>query len=315
MKLRELGKETIGIGGSKDGTAEVYVRASDYFFYHENLCNPAPTEEATLAKAEEPAAVPAQLAQHDAPPVDEGIALLVDAVRALEARGNERVYGAAVIPMMRRLQADFDLTSSGHKSFKGLCQRVAEIGLIEIEHSGSDVHLKLVDQSETAGKVPTASGAEPVSDQPICESLRQWMEDKMKARLPSADDRMAIFQQLGEVLKAVPVIGLSELSNQISAKLKKKHSVEQQAIFKILYCLYRANSFSCSESGNQYNPIVNGFRSPVDDLKTLDICLIENNMRLYRREHKSTVDPKVWSQVFYGSDCQEVLIKEIAQSL
>ena len=41
-KLREMGKEIIGIAGNRDSTPDLYVKACDYFYYHEALISNIP---------------------------------------------------------------------------------------------------------------------------------------------------------------------------------------------------------------------------------------------------------------------------------
>jgi uncharacterized LabA/DUF88 family protein len=317
-KLRELGKETVCFAGSKDATPEIYLKASDYVFYHENLSSPPPLAEpaapTVVAEPKAPfAEKPAEPSQSAAPDPGVGISLLVDALRALEAKGQEKILAATVVPMMRRLQADFSYSDYGCKSLKDLCQMAAKLGVIELGHSGSDATLKLIDHGAAAE--PTGDPAAEVAETGD-QVLKRWLEEKMKVAIPEPEERMALFLQLQETLKASPIIPLSDLASLVASKLKKKHpALDQQVAYKIFYSLYRANAFSCSPSENRYSPIINEFRSPVDRHEDLDIMLIENTMRLYRREHKAAVDPVAWSLVFYGTDQRAQSLKEIVQSL
>jgi hypothetical protein len=319
-KLREIGKEIIGIGGSKDGTPDIYVRACDYFFYHESLCNAVPRCELVSTPASEPKAELAEAPQSEHVPGDgatrdEGISLLIDSLRALEAKGYERILGAAVLPMMRRLKADFDLSAYGYTSFKALCDKAVKKGVIEMGRSGSDVHLKLVEQSE---RLPEPVAEPEVVSESVKEAheiLMEWLENKMKITMPHVDDRMEIYKHLQEALTSAPVIPLTELANITAERNKNKQSGDQQTVYKILYSLYRANCFSCSQGTTPYNPIVNSFRTPVEDHQHLDKLLIQNSMRHYLRERKGTIDPEAWSSVFFKSDSHAELVKEIALSL
>lgn len=327
-KVREIGKEVIGIGGSKDNTPDIFVRACDYFFYHENLTgNAAPPESATAlldsGTASEtpsgPAAAQGNIADvltSSSNTEEEAVSLLVEALKVLEAKGGEGVVSAAVIPTMRRLKPDFDLADYGFKNFKQLCERAAENGVITIVHRGTKLDLRLVDHPVSPPEENNADqGQTPAAPTPAHVLLKQWIEDKMKVPLPGHGNRILIYKHLEATLKASPVISLTDLSSLVAEKMKRK-DVEQPTVYKILYSLYRGNCFSCSPGTIPFDPIINECRIATEDLNAFDKALIQNSMRLYLREHKqTTIDPEAWSEVFYKSNDYTEFVKDIAQSM
>ena len=317
-KLREIGKEIIGVGGSKDMTPEISVRACDYFFYHENLVTPVPQVEVTPApgpQAEEPARLAEEASLTGAvSQSSEAVQLLLDALRVLEAKDNCEPPGATVIHTMRRLKADFDVSAYGYKSFKEICESAAEAGLIAIFAHGTQFNIKLLSQPAS----PPQDGP-PVDPKPATAApeehvqLKRWLEDKMKIKLPSQTDRLQIYRQLKEILVDLQSVSLIELSNQVAGALKNKDI--DRSVYKILYSLYRANCFTCSQGESTFNPVINAFQAPVKDPKELDRFLIGNSMRSYKREVKKPIVPSDWSEVFFKSDSHSEYVKEIFDSL
>ena len=217
-KLCEIGKEIIGIGGSRDNTPELFVKACDYFFYHEVLTGRATSAMAVDVIQEEMAEPLLPLltgSPQSGTPVgmgerrravaasspanrEEVVQLLLDAMQALESKGSSIHHGSSVSQMMRRLKADFDLTAYGYNSFKQLCERTAAAGLIIIEHSGVTFNLRL----NTAAVSPLGASSPHRDNGPPGETaqaqLQRWLEEKIRVRLPSREEReksIAIFRQ------------------------------------------------------------------------------------------------------------------------
>ena len=135
----------------------------------------------------------------------------------------------------------------------------------------------------------------------------------MKIKLPSQTDRLQIYRQLKEILVDLQSVSLIELSNQVAGALKNKDI--DRSVYKILYSLYRANCFTCSQGESTFNPVINAFQAPVKDPKELDRFLIGNSMRSYKREVKKPIVPSDWSEVFFKSDSHSEYVKEIFDSL
>jgi len=102
------------------------------------------------------------------------------------------------------------------------------------------------------------------------------------------------------------LIPLKELSLRVTQTLDFDNSY-QPAIFKILYSLYRSESFMVNRTEDNYNP-------------TLIQCIMshqemENNFTkqiiVMFRQNKSTYnfDPNVWSEVLKGDTSRARMIK------
>ncbi len=332
-KLREIGKEVIGITGSRDNTHDMYVKACDYFFYHEVLCGSAPSmaamEQGNEAKMIE-GMVTAELSDDVHPTLaeesggsamttgsgqSEAVQLLSDALQALEAQGATVHSGASVIQMMRRIRADFDLAGYGYDSFKHLCEHAAEAGRIKIEHNGVVFNLRLAGKISSTGEEIQGHSASVQGQEEACLQLKEWLEQKMRIELPSHEKREKIYGKLTEIIAAVDSqegIRIIELSRKIKDELAG--ALSQPVCYKILYCLYRANCFACSPGQSPYDPVVHAI-SCSDEPVELDRRFVENNLRIYARECRTPLDAKEWSKVFFGSESQADQLQELVRYL
>jgi len=304
-KLRELGKEVVGIGGSKDNTPDIYVRACDYFYYHEAL---------TGKGIDTTYGIPETLTTTTSTP-EEGIALLIEALQVLSARGDSTLTGASVMTMMRRLRPDFDLADYGFQTFKDLCRAASDTGAITISHLGAKFDLRLVDQPASGEGNLEAEQAVGEPAPPPAPELKTWVEDKMKIQIPGHGSRILIYKHLHGMLDETPSIALASLAEAVAEKTSKK-DVDQNTAFKILYSLYRANCFACSPGATPFNPVIDGCRIEREDLRSLDKALIQNTMRLFLKEHKAgSIDAEQWSSLFFRSGDYVEWLKEVAQGL
>lgn len=337
-KLREIGKEIIGIGGSRDNTPELYVKSCDYFFYHEVLSGRGPSTvpstmmlEATDKSKSEPVSANASVESTDvvkSQPADEfaetenhgeeALKLLVEALKALEATGNSLNSGSSVIAMMRRLKADFEYNAYGYKSFKQLCERASTEGLVDIHQSGVTFNLRLREVAENSSDISiTAQIQCEQAQEGGQEKLKKWFENKIRLSLPAHKNRKNVYLQLLLILKNFDPgegIHLNVLTDRVMEGIKE-FNYSQAVCYKLLYSLYRANCFLCTQGPTVNNPVIHALRIPDADYNYLDNKFIENALRLFKRECRSDIDPIAWSEVFFGTTTQVQRIVEISRAL
>lgn len=315
-KLREMGKEIIGIAGNRDGTPDLYVKACDYFYYHEalttNILRPLDKDSSkshTNFDVKESGLMASNFNKDDA------VKLLVEAMTALEAKGTSLMAGSIVIQMMRRLKPDFDFYTYGFSNFKELCEYAAAAKVIDIEHHGVIFNLQFNDQAMKQNrKINSPSENSNKTVESSVDNLHKWFENKVRIQLPDFSQRKIIYEQLFQDEIYKDGISLGDLSKKIQSKISKSKTV-QDTCYKILYSLYRASCFSCSPGATPYDPIVRGINAPVNDYEALDIRFIKSNMKVYMHEHKTNADSASWSELFFGSKEKEDIIKEIMRSL
>ena len=336
-KLCEIGKEIVGIGGSRDNTPELFVKACDYFFYHEVLTGRATSAMSADDIHEEMAEPLLPLLTNttgSCPPIviderrsngaaassasrEESVQLLLDAMQALESKGNSVHHGSSVSQMMRRLKADFDLTAYGYHSFKQLCERAAAAGLIVIEHNGVAFNLRLNSATEPSQGAAPLHHADGPPGETAQTQLQRWLEGKIRVRLPSRDERENIYRHLATVMQQVDRetgVSLLDLTERVRHEITNQESF-QSVCYKVLYSLYRANCFSCSQGPTIFNPVIHELRVDTGDYELFDNRFIENNLRVYARECRAFIDPVAWSSVFFGSGAHADRIRDIARSL
>ena len=318
-KLREMGKEIIGIAGNRDSTPDLYVKACDYFYYHEalisNIPRPLDKEVSNMKISrqnidiEESGLMTSKFNKNDA------VKLLVDAMTALDAKGNNVSAGATVIQMMRRQKPDFDLNTYGFDNFKELCEYAATAKVIDIEHHDNIFNLQLNIQAMKQNQLITTplENSSQIMES-VADQLHKWFENKVRIQLPDFSQRKMIYEQLFQDEIYKDGISLVNLSKKVQSKITKSKSA-QEACYKILYSLYRASCFSCSPGVTSYDPIVRGINAPVNDYEALDIRFIKNIIKVYSNENNTIVDPASWSELFFGSKDKAELIKESTRSL
>jgi uncharacterized LabA/DUF88 family protein len=336
-KLCEIGKEIIGIGGSRDNTPELFVKACDYFFYHEVLTGRAASGLAAdviheemaepllplLTSSPQPGAPigtderRSDVAASSKANREEVVQLLLDAMQALESKGNSVHHGSGVSQMMRRLKADFDLSAYGYSSFKQLCERAAAAGLIIIEHNGVAFNLRLNTAEETQQGSSMPLQVNGASGETTQAQLQRWLEGKIRVRLPSREERETIYHHLSAVMQQVDRetgVSLLDITERVRHEITNQES-SQAVCYKVLYSLYRANCFSCSQGPTVFNPVIHEMRVDAGDHDLCDNRFIENNLRVYARECRAVIDPVAWSSVFFGTGAYAERIRDIARSL
>ena len=297
-RLREMGKTVIGIGGSQDTSASFYTSACDRFYYHATLASAdgyKPTRD--LGRVETSVEVTSQ----DEPLYEEMLRLLLEAIRVFEGQGKEPL-GSRVALKIKELKSDFDYREYGFTSFKSMCERVARRGLIDMElKEGGDFIIQC--NSEKVEAALQEGVANLGDERGIAGVYLDFVEDKLKAELLSAEQRQAVYERLGTVLDEYPGVELAHL-----AMMLVDEGEDSRAVYKLLYGLYRGRSFLCGFSSDAYNPNVRALQC---DASELDERFITNTLRVYQREKRHLpFDAKAWSEVFFGNESHADKITE-----
>lgn len=270
-KLRELGKITLGIGGSRSSANPMYVRACDVFIYYESLFTAA--------------ASPTAVAFHNTLPsedvsalLNEYCQLLQDAMIALEQRGARRL-GTNIVPQMRAMKSDYDLSMVNMRSFRELATLAEKRGLVKISSSGGDVALEL-----TQGATPEEAAQRNVptfdpSDIPaMAQQYREAISRILKCELLPIEQREQVYDQVEQSLEAMAQaseedrISLIDLSKQVAAAL----DLNQPPVYKMLWALFRQRCFTVEPSDHPFNPTL---ISSAAERGGWDNAFIRNTMR------------------------------------
>ena len=303
-KLRQMGKQVIGVGGSKIGTSSLYAKSCDAVYYYENICITP-----TGAKEHEP--------ERDLSP-EAGFRLLLNAINSLTTDGgNPNLEVGNVVRELNRQNSDFDVRNFGFISFKQMCEEAQKQNVIKMIFKGESWHHIVLPEEEKAVPVLQEIPApiKPVKPETSKEDalienanvLFTWIENKMsglkdqKIHLPSFDERLDIYSGLHFVDDQD--YNLNDLSYKIYNEVRDSAGLSQQAIYKTLYSLYRGGAFSCSPGESPMNPIIRGMAVYSDDrqkvLDNLEEKFVSNTMRVYRGETGHILDAQIWSRALY----------------
>lgn len=337
-ELKKIGKEIIGIGGSRDNTPELIVKSCDYFFYHEVLSGRSPsqiedtvqepsdiTTKETLSDTAFVALSDKDIIKSDSNFTDnenhgeEALKLLIEALKVLETAGNSWNSGSSIISMMRRFKADFDYTAYGYKNFKQLCLRASAENLIEIDNQdGTSYRIHLRETSEINKELLTTSQLKTYqTSENGYKHLKDWYENKIRFRLPNHEQRESVYTKLIAVMKNFAVdekMQLTALTDRVMEQIKD-FNCQQAVCYKLIYSLYRANCFLCIQGPTINNPIVQALKYPSENCNFLDNKLIENALRLYKRDCQVDIDTVAWSEVFFETPEQSERIEEISRTI
>jgi len=270
-KLRELGKITIGIGGSRSSTNPMYVRACDVFMYYESLF--------TAAASPATAAFHSTLPSEDVSALlNEYCQLLQDAMIALEQRGVRRL-GTNIVPQMRAMKSDYDLSMVNMRSFRELATLAEKRGLVKISASGGDVALELA-QGTASEETSVRSGpAFDPSDLPAMgQQYREAIGRILKCELLTAEQREQVYDQVEQILETMGQaseedrIALIDLSKQVAGTL----DLNQPSVYKMLWALFRQRCFTVEPSEHPFNPTL---ISPATERVGWDNAFVRNTLR------------------------------------
>ena len=128
-KLRELNRSVIGVG-LKDSTSKLLPAACDEFLFYEKLSGvdlPDRTPKKERPKAE----------KAPAPTAETPDALLVPTLAGLIRAGNGDVRASSLKRSLLRKDSTFTETDYGFRAFGELMRNLADRGIVELDHEGS----------------------------------------------------------------------------------------------------------------------------------------------------------------------------------
>lgn len=272
-RLRAMGKITIGIGGSLSSTNPMYIRACDVFLFYESLftspsrIEPTPSDDQNDPPSEEVSAL-----QNDY------CRLLIDAMVVLEQRGVRRL-GTNIVPQMRTMKVDYDLSRANIRSFRELANLAEKQGLVKISPSGGDVALELAQGAASTIPLDRSLPTIDISDLAVLQNLyREAISRLLKCELLPVEQREHVYDQVQQTLDTLAEttpesrILLIDLSKQIAASLE----LNQPSVYKMLWALFRQRCFAVEPSEHPYNPTL---LSAAVERHSWDNAFIRNTMR------------------------------------
>ncbi len=305
-KLRELGKSVTGVSGNPATVRERYITACDAIFYVEDLY-----------KAESGSLIEVTGKGDVAEPVSESflreqyLDLLVRAVSSLSEQGRKAI-GALIVPRMRQMQSDFEVSRAGFPSFKSFVAFAEQSGSVSVNRQGYDIPGTL----PVAGSAETTPGSSSEPFRPgSTEDYRRFVEGKLKVPLPSHELRHRIYETTADVLNNEELsVSLSDLSHDVKDKLLMVNvTITQPAVFKILYSLFRAGCFAIEPGPGSYDPRILGVSKKME---TWDEKFIENTLYLMGQEMVGTpFVPRNLSRLFYENEDGADSIARLLESL
>lgn len=273
-KLRELGKDVVGVTGNRTIVRDTYLTSCDVIIYVEDLYK---AESALTADEAGKSSVAEALSESYLQ--EEYCKLLVRAVSSLSEQGKTTV-GSAVVPLMRQLQPDFDFGRAGLQSLRDLVPIAEEKGLIISKAHGADLLVTLRSPAAADAPAQSAFGADGSGS---VEEYRSFIEGKLRCPLPSRDLRRSIYKTAEKVLDMSDgAISLNDLSHDvIDSLIEANIPVTQSMVFKLLYSLYRARCFVVEDGMSGYDPRIVKTPYRAEDW---DEKFIWNALFLMRRE-------------------------------
>lgn len=250
LKLRELGKQIIGIGAHRDAVNSVYVQSCDTFHYYANMFEMVQGTAPVLSESDDKALMESYLT------------LLQHATRVIVERG-DRPLVARVAPLMRQLQPDFDPKMVNLSTVKDLIEVAEKRGLIGSMQYGSDVLITLPETTPAAPRPAAPIVVEAPNPGNIVTFYKNYFESKLKCPIPPHSVRERIYRAVvmivnrGEAMEQM--VELNALSIEVTKRMQVEGTLVQQAsVFKMLYALFRKDVFKAEMSDIPYNPRVKG---------------------------------------------------------
>jgi uncharacterized LabA/DUF88 family protein len=164
-KLKENNKYVIGLG-VKNSTSDLLLENCDEFIFYEDLVRGQQRQMPVIANVTEK--------------VQEGFALLVDSILALQRENKEVLWGSMVKETMKRKKPSFNETYYGFRTFSHLLEDAQRRGIVVLrrdQKSGSYIvedlgnagsasasapaAVQQAPRTETAAAAPTNGSAEP----------------------------------------------------------------------------------------------------------------------------------------------------------
>lgn len=276
-KLRELGRQIIGVGTSPDTVHQIYVKSCDIFVYYTSLFQT--TVVAGHPMEEEP----------DESLLDSYLQLLVQATAALARKGTKPV-GGQLVPLIRQLRPDFDLRLVRLNSFRDLVDLAASRNLVRVGASGADILVSPAGGADVVAETPKQDQRIDTADMAGAKMLYlHFLEEKMKCPLPSLDIRLRIYDEAARTIETQKVLGrqlsLVEVASEAGKKIVEgRAGLTQAMVFKVLYSVYRAQAFEAELTDEAYNPKIKGTRTPPSEW---DLLFIRNSLTVMIRERRT----------------------------
>jgi uncharacterized protein (TIGR00288 family) len=123
-KLRENGREVIGIG-VKSSTSDLLVESCDDFIYYDDIVRARVRRDRS--------AKPVGAANNGQDRTEEALRLVVDTVEALLYERDDHLHGSLVKQTLKRKRPHFSESYYGFRSFNQLLEEAARQGMLEIE--------------------------------------------------------------------------------------------------------------------------------------------------------------------------------------
>ncbi len=284
-KLKEIGKTVIGVGSTSDSVGELYKSACDIFYYHDELGARKP-----------------QLKKRELNSEQDVIDLLLETVAFLESE-ERKPLGATLVPEMKA-RADLDFRNYPYGSFRGFCEMLEGRNIISTTPQGGDVIVSIKeaskdDENRSADTQPTG----------LTRDYMAFVKSVFKLRgdLPDHETRLKFYHKADEILAENPDgVLLKDLSRQITEALGLENG-DQAAVYKIIYTLYRSQSFLAERTEDSYNPVI--LHSIVSH-EDMEKNLIKRLIILFRQHNTDQeFNAHKWSELFVGNTSFSRLIK------
>ncbi|SEI83749.1 TIGR00288 family protein [Allopseudospirillum japonicum] len=277
-KLRELGKNIIGIGSSIEATNKHYVNSFDEFFYYTSFFDqgyiPAGDNEALMRNYKR---------------------LVCKAVVALSEKGKKPV-GAALMLMIKQLRPDFDLRLIGLTGFRGLADLMEEEKLIQTTPHGGDILIELQDEAFTWLEKNEDITHLIAKDGNLVEGYKRYIRNKLKCELPSFERRQQIYLAAENVIHSSvdkgETLGLSSIADQVTQQLDW---CDDNVVFKLLYGIFRKFAFKVELGVDRYNPVIKGIQL---DKSIWDDLFIENMIAVMVSDDMDELNPEALAELF-----------------
>ena len=198
---KRRGVATIGVCSNRESFSEEYGYACDKIIFFSDYVDSCDTQELKR--------------------------VLVQAYMNLEKR-NVITVGATLVPEIRRLIPDFEISDYGYENFRELCLDAHTSGLVRHQPQGNDILIRLTEQGRFLG---TEHQSHALQELPV--------EPPSSLTIPNIEHRTAIYKEIEQLLWIYRQTGiqLCELSDQVCENVHlpdfSKDDMEQ--VFRILH--------------------------------------------------------------------------------
>jgi uncharacterized LabA/DUF88 family protein len=287
-RLREYGKEVIGLGVS-GSSAEYLINACDRFIFYDTLVDTSP-EAIEADEVGEAASV--------AFDVSEARQLLR---RALQSRQGEWVSAGQVKYIMLRLNPAFSERNYQYESFKGFLTAQSDLVRLRTAQPGGHLEVQTIPEPD----VPSAAQA----PEALLDSYLEFLA-RQKIRMTPTEHRPSIILRFYEIFQAQPGRSLTELKEELHAHFEEAApNVKWQYVHETVHQLFRTFCFEFDRDDDKYPPdvrlwdkqvhLTEEIHSAADLLDKCDRGLLERIGR--RLGSVDDIDCEVAARLLYGS--------------